>query len=169
MLINTHHIIADLVSEDEHPPTSKRKELNKIRFSDQKADIDLLHLQKLFKEGAFWAQDRKIEDLAIAIANSDPVISAWNDHTLIGFARATSDCVYRATIWDVVVNPQYQGYGLGRSLIEKILTHPRIKNVERVYLMTTYQQGFYTRLGFQYSHPSTTMVMYHPAQKMSQD
>lgn len=134
---------------------------SQIYFCDRKSQVDLTQLQALFKLAAFWAQGRKIEDLAVAINNSEPVISAWDEDRLIGFARATSDCVYRATIWDVVVHPDYQGAGLGRKLVQTVLSHPRISRVERVYLMTTYQQGFYARMGFQYSNPSTTMVLYN--------
>lgn len=132
-----------------------------IHVSDRKSEVDIKQLQELFKAAAFWAQNRRLEDLAIAIANSDPVISLWDQEQLIGFARATSDCVYRASIWDVVIHPDYQGLGLGRRLMETLLNHPRISRVERVYLMTTYQQGFYTRLGFQFPNPSTTMVLYN--------
>lgn len=134
---------------------------SQIYFCDRKSQVDLTQLQALFKLAAFWAQDRKIEDLAVAINNSEPVISAWDEDRLIGFARATSDCVYRATIWDVVIHPDYQGAGLGRKLVQMVLSHPRISQVERVYLMTTYQQGFYARMGFKYSNRSTTMVLYN--------
>lgn len=136
-------------------------EAHQIQVRDRQSDVDLQQLQELFKAAAFWAQNRRIDDLAIAIANSDPVISLWDQTQLIGFARATSDCVYRASIWDVVIHPDYQGYGLGKKLMETILNHPRVSRVERVYLMTTYQQGFYTRLGFQFPNPSTTMVLYN--------
>ncbi len=146
-----------------------------IQFCDRKSQIDFQQLQELFHLAAFWAQNRRIEDLEVAIANSDPVISVWDENKLIGFARATSDGIYRATIWDVVVHPAYQGAGLGRKLVETVLSHPRVSRVERVYLMTTYQQGFYTRIGFECSNPSTTMVLYNnqplteplPAQVMS--
>ena len=131
-----------------------------IQFCYQKSQIDFNQLQKLFQLGAFWAQDRKIEDLEVAIANSDPAISVWDGDRLIGFARATSDGIYRATIWDVVVHPDYRGAGLGRKLVETVLSHPRLSRVERVYLMTSHQQSFYDRIGFQ-SNPSTTMVLYN--------
>ena len=132
-----------------------------IRVCDHQADVDIQQLQELFKLAAFWAQNRSFEDLEIAIANSDPVISIWDDDRLIGFTRATSDCVFRATIWDVVIHPNYRGQGLGRKLIETLLDHPRIRRVERVYLMTTYQQGFYLNLGFEFPNPSTAMVLYN--------
>lgn len=140
---------------------SKTTDCRHIRFCDRKSEIDLKELQELFNAAAFWAQDRKIEDLAIAIANSEPAISVWDGDRMIGFARATSDGIYRGTIWDVVIHPDYQGAGLGRKLVQTVLSHPRMSRVERVYLMTTRQQKFYERIGFEHN-ASTTMVLYNP-------
>jgi ribosomal protein S18 acetylase RimI-like enzyme len=131
-----------------------------IQFCDCKSKIDYFQLQQLFRLGAFWAKDRKIEDWEVAIANSEPVISVWDTERLIGFARGTSDGIYRATIWDVVVHPDYRGAGLGRKLVQTVLSHPRMSRVERVYLMTTHQQSFYERIGFE-SNSTTTMVLYN--------
>lgn len=132
-----------------------------IQFREyRQSEINLYQLQELFNLAAFWAKGRSIEDLSIAIANSDPVITICDGEQLIGFARATSDGIYRATIWDVVIHPDYRGTGLGRKLVETVLSHPRVRRVERVYLMTTHQQEFYQKIGFQ-SNLSTTMVLYH--------
>lgn len=133
---------------------------SQIKFSDRKSEIDLKQLQQLFNISAFWAQGRSIEDLDIAITNSDPVISIWNGERLIGFARATSDGIYRATIWDVIIHPDYRGTGLGSKLVETVLSHGRMMRVERVYLMTTHQQGFYEKIGFQ-TNSTTTMVLHN--------
>jgi len=131
-----------------------------IQFCDRKSKIDINQLQELFQSAAFWAQDRKVEDLEIAIANSEPVITVWDAERLIGFARATSDGIYRATIWDVVIHLDYRGAGLGRKLVETVLSHPRMNRVERVYLMTSMQQRFYERIGFE-CNASTTMVLFN--------
>lgn len=131
-----------------------------IQFCDRKSQIDYQQLLELFQITAFWAKDRKIEDLAIAIANSEPVISVWDNEKMIGFARATSDGIYRAAIWDVVIHPDYQGAGLGRKLIHTVLSHPNLSRVERVYLTTTHQQSFYKRIGFE-QNSSTTMVLHN--------
>jgi N-acetylglutamate synthase-like GNAT family acetyltransferase len=127
-----------------------------IRFCDRSADLDLHQLQALLNKSAFWAIDRQIEDLQIAISRSEPVVSAWDEEKLIGFARATSDGVYRATIWDVVVDCDYQRLGLGRKLVETVLADPCMQRVEKIYLTTTHQQSFYERLGF-VINSSTTM------------
>ncbi|MBW4685279.1 MAG: GNAT family N-acetyltransferase [Komarekiella atlantica HA4396-MV6] len=129
-----------------------------LQFSDRKSEIDLCQLQELFNISAFWAKGRSLEDLSIAIANSDPVISVSDENRLIGFARATSDGIYRATIWDVVIHPEYRGSGVGSNLVQTVLSHPRMKWVERVYLMTTHQQEFYEKIGFQLN-TTTTMVL----------
>ncbi|MGF1590996.1 MAG: GNAT family N-acetyltransferase [Pleurocapsa sp.] len=131
-----------------------------IQFCVDKSKVDFEQLQSLFIRTAFWARSRNMDDLKIAIANSNPVVTVWDGDRLIGFARATSDGVYRAAIWDVVIDPNYQGVGLGRKLVQTVLSHPLVSKVERVYLTTTHQQSFYERIGFK-RNESTTMVLYN--------
>lgn len=131
-----------------------------FQFTDCLSEADLQQLQRLFQVAAFWAKDRSLADMATAIAHSCPVVTAWDGARLIGFARATSDGVYRATLWDVVIDPDYQGGGLGRKLVQTVLSHSHISRVERVYLMTTHEQGFYQRIGFEIN-ASTTLVLHN--------
>ncbi len=127
---------------------------------EMQRSLSLLDLQDLFQRAAFWAQNRSLEDLQVALDNSKPICVAWEGDRLVGFARATSDGVYRATIWDVVIHPDYQGNGLGRKLVVSLLSHPHLSRVERIYLMTTYQEKFYERIGFE-RNSSTTMVLHN--------
>lgn len=129
-----------------------------IQFRQSKSDIDLEQLKQLFDLHAFWARDRRIEDLRIAIEHSDPTISVWDNNALIGFARATSDGIYRAMIWDVVIDEQYRGLGLGRRLVNILVGHPALARVERVYLTTSHHQNFYERLGF-VRNDTATMIL----------
>ncbi len=130
-----------------------------FQYTDTLSAAQLQQLIDLFHQAAFWASDRTAADMAIAIAHSHPVVTVWDHDTLIGFARATSDGIYRATIWDVVVHPDYQGAGLGRKLVQTVLSHPLMSRIERVYLMTTNQQAFYERIGFE-ENQTTTMVLF---------
>jgi ribosomal protein S18 acetylase RimI-like enzyme len=131
-----------------------------FQYSEHLSREHLEQLMKLFQRAAFWACDRTPEDMQTAIAHSRPVVTVWDGEQLIGFARATSDGVFRATIWDVVIDPTYQGAGLGRKLVETVLSHPLMSRIERVYLMTTHQQQFYERIGFQ-ENQTATMVLFH--------
>ncbi|AFY59946.1 GNAT family N-acetyltransferase [Synechococcus sp. PCC 6312] len=119
---------------------------------------EVQQVQALFEQGTFWAQGRDLAGLTQAILASDVVVTAWNGAKLIGMARALSDRVYRATVWDVVVLPQYRGQGLGKQLVQTLLETPELKRVERIYLMTTHHQAFYERFGFQ-TNSTTTMVL----------
>ena len=58
----------------------------------------------------------------------------------------------------MVIHPEYRGVGLGRKMVETLLSHPHMNRVERVYLMTTHQQRFYERIGFD-ENQTTTMVL----------
>ena len=55
-----------------------------------------------------------------------------------------------------------RGAGLGRKLVETVISHPHMSNVERVYLMTTNQKQFYERVGFSENETTTMVLMNHP-------
>jgi ribosomal protein S18 acetylase RimI-like enzyme len=108
----------------------------------------LWKLQRLLDQHAFWAQGRTLRDLRRMLAGSAAVVSLWRGRRLVGFGRASSDGVFRAVLWDVVIPEDLQGQGLGRQLVEALLNTPQLQGVERVYLMTTNSAGFYQQLGF---------------------
>ena len=118
----------------------------------------LQQLQALLDDHSFWAQGRSAAQLRRMLAGSQAVVSAWRGQRLVGFGRASSDGVFRAVLWDVVVAGEEQGRGLGRRLVEALLAEPALAGVERVYLMTTNSAGFYTQLGFEASSVQQLMM-----------
>jgi ribosomal protein S18 acetylase RimI-like enzyme len=87
--------------------------------------------------------------IAKALANSLAVVSAWDGPIMVGFARATGDKVFNATIWDVVVRPQYQRRGVGVLVMRELLDE--LDSYE-IPLVTLYADpgtdAFYKRFGF---------------------
>jgi ribosomal protein S18 acetylase RimI-like enzyme len=81
------------------------------------------------------------------LGRTDLVISAWDGDRLIGFGRVLTDYVFRASIWDVIVDKHYQSRGIGSELVKHILHHPALKEVELFWLCTRTPE-FYERLGF---------------------
>ena len=68
---------------------------------------------------------------------------------LVGLARATSDGAFNATIWDVLVSPQYQGKGLGKALVEHTTRALLDRQIGNVTLFADASVvGFYKSLGF---------------------
>lgn len=97
-----------------------------------------------------------MEDAVRMLQHTDFTICAWDGERLIGFGRVLTDFVYRATIWDVIVDRAYQGRGIGTEIVTRILHHPQLERVELFWLCTR-RPGFYERLGFS-SKEQTGMV-----------
>jgi len=119
--------------------------------------LPLTALQLLLSRNTFWAQHRSLKELRKMLRGSQAVISLWSENELVGFGRASSDGIYRAVLWDVVIDENHQGKGNGKLLLEALLNHPNLVEVERVYLMTTNQAGFYGELGFEEIKSQTLM------------
>ena len=118
----------------------------------------LLKLRRLFQKHAFWAQQRGDAELRRMLRGSDVVVSLWRGKRLVGFGRASTDGIYRAVLWDIVVAGDLQGRGLGRQVVEALLSAPSLRNVERLYLMTTNSAGFYHQLGFRNVDPQQLLI-----------
>ena len=108
----------------------------------------LFKLQKFLHRNAFWAKNRKIKDLKKCLANSDVIISIWSNNEPVGFGRALTDGVYRGVLWDIVIDQNHQGRGYGKMIIKNILESKRIKNTQKIYLMTTNKKLFYSQVDF---------------------
>jgi GNAT superfamily N-acetyltransferase len=105
-------------------------------------------LQRLFRDNSFWARERILSDMRRMLRGSQVAVSLWEGSLLIGFGRATSDGVYRAVLWDVVVDERFHGLGLGKTVVKALLDSAPVARAERVYLMTSNCKGFYEHLGF---------------------
>ena len=116
-------------------------------------------IQQLFEENTTWAKKRSIKNIKKMLENTDIAISLWRDRKIIGFGRATTDEIYRATLWDVVIKKEEQGSGLGKVIINELLNSNRLKNVEKVYLMTSNSTNFYSQCGFKQVKNQTLMLM----------
>ena len=126
-----------------------------ITFSERK-DFDPALLIRLY-DCASWAKARIPDDVKDMLAHTDLTISVWDGPKLVGFGRVLTDYVYRASIWDVIVDPAYQGQDIGTKIMERILHHPALRRVELFWLNTRDKQAFYEKLGFS-SNEQTGMV-----------
>ena len=120
-------------------------------FLSTDRDVDLYELEELC-DAVGWAR-RPIRKVRKAIQHSFLVVTMWeqrgNRRRLIGFSRATSDHAFNATIWDVVVHPDYQGRGLGKLLMSQLIKKLRSEDISNVTLFADpHVVDFYRTLGF---------------------
>ena len=105
-------------------------------------------LQKLLDRNAFWAKSRTINDLKKCLANSDVIVSLWVGNEIVGFGRALTDGIYRGVLWDIVIDKDHQSKGFGSLILKNLLSSKKIKNTEKLYLMTTNKKQFYSQFDF---------------------
>ena len=119
----------------------------------------LKKLQVLFNQNTLWAKDRTLDQIKRMLANSNVIITIWYKNNLVGFGRATTDQVYRAVLWDIVVSQNVQRVGLGKIIVEELLKDKKINSAEKIYLMTTDSKDFYKQLGFKVNINQTLMML----------
>ena len=122
--------------------------------------LRLGQVRQLFDQHSFWAQQRTRRQLVRMLLGSASAVSVWSRGRLVALGRATSDGVFRAVLWDVVVDAEFRSQGLGTQLVEELLRCEPVARAERVYLMTTNGSRFYTRLGFSEHHGQHLLVRY---------
>ena len=118
-------------------------------------------LQTLLEENTSWAKGRTQKQIRQMLKNSNTVVTIWKNLKLIGFGRGTSDSVFRAVLWDIVIASDYQKTGLGKILLRTLLESRSIKNVDKVYLMTTNCMEFYEDNQFSVVTDQTLLVRYN--------
>jgi len=128
--------------------TQKNKE--EIFVCSKDKELDLIELDQLLQTVG-WSR-RPIRRVKRALDFSILVVGLWiHDETfprLIGFARCTGDGILEATVWDVAVNPIYQGKGLGKELMKYILKELKNIGISKVTLFADAEVvSFYKRQG----------------------
>ena len=119
-------------------------------FSDSKP-FDLIELEQLL-QAVGWGR-RPLRRVKRALDNSLLKVGLWKHDPkfprLIGFARCTGDGIIDATIWDVAINPVYQGYGLGKQLMTYLMRSLKREGISRVTLFADSDViNFYKRQGW---------------------
>ncbi|WP_036945131.1 GNAT family N-acetyltransferase [Pseudanabaena sp. PCC 6802] len=113
-------------------------------------DSQVEQLHELYQH-EWWSCGRNLADVRKMLSNSDFIfgICEERDRQLVAFARVLSDRVYRALIFDVIVAEDYRGKGLGLLLIEQIVSHPELSQVECIQLFCLPEMlPFYQKMGF---------------------
>ncbi|MDX2216919.1 MAG: GNAT family N-acetyltransferase [Oculatellaceae cyanobacterium bins.114] len=123
---------------------------SRIFFSTDR-EIDLYELEELC-DAVGWSR-RPLRKVKKAIQHSFLVVSMWEQRgaqrRLIGFSRATSDHAFNATIWDVVVHPDFQGKGFGKALMKQMIKKLRSEDISNITLFADpHVVDFYRGLGF---------------------
>ncbi|WP_259342368.1 GNAT family N-acetyltransferase [Mammaliicoccus sciuri] len=102
-------------------------------------------IKEVYESVGWLGHDKeKIENI---FHNSSHVVIVKNYDEVIAIARALSDGVFNAAIYDVVVKKTYQQKGISRKMIEILLED--LKQISCIHLIsTTGNEELYRKLGF---------------------
>jgi GNAT superfamily N-acetyltransferase len=113
------------------------------------AEVPPADLLALYGAVGWTAYTDNPELLRRGVAGSSYVVTARTGDRLVGLARALSDDATICYLQDVLVHPEAQRQGIGRSLVQAVLE--RYRPVRQKVLLTddeAAQRAFYEALGY---------------------
>ncbi len=115
-----------------------------LSFDGARVQLDVVHPALA---ASYWSPDVRRDVLERAIQNS-LVGSAVPGARQVGVARGVTDRATFAWLCDVWVDDTVRGRGLGKQLVQALLTHPELQTLRRWCLATKDAHGLYARYGF---------------------
>jgi len=116
-----------------------------ISTDRERLNASLIH--NFLSNHAYWARGRSLEVVNRAIGNSLN-FGVYKDGEQIGFARVVTDYATFAWLADVFILDEYRGRGLGKWLLEVIVSHQQLQGFRRWVLATKDAHELYRRFGF---------------------
>lgn len=103
----------------------------------------------------YWANGRSRAVIERSIQNS-LCVGVYLYGEQIAFARCVTD--YATIFWlaDVIVDERFRGRGVGKAMVEAILSHERLAGLNGI-LATRDAHGLYARYGFAQADPTRYM------------
>ena len=90
------------------------------------------------------------EDLREAISNSWYALFVYDSKKLIGSGRIIADGRYHALIVDMIIHPEYQGKGIGGSLLTRLIQKCLEHDIRDIQLFSAKEKyGFYEKYNFE--------------------
>jgi ribosomal protein S18 acetylase RimI-like enzyme len=107
--------------------------------------VDWEELSQLYRIAPLG--DKKPADLRVSFTNSRYTCLVYDGGQLIAAGRALADGVDCSYICDLAVHPDYQGAGIGRAMVERLVELSRGHRKIILYAAPG-KEGFYLKLGF---------------------
>ena len=123
---------------------------NRLQLRRSLTPAQVRQLVDLFQQ-EWWTKGRQKEDVERLIANAGPIFAFIDplNEELVAFARATTDGVFKAMIFDIIVRDSWRNTGLGRLLMNTIMTDPVLSQVKHRELYCLEDMlPFYEKWGF---------------------
>lgn len=116
-------------------------------WSEDPARLPAEQIHRLLQT-TYWAERRDLARVRQHLDEADLNLGYAEAGQLLAYARATLPMAETGWLFDVVVHPEHRGRGLGKELVERLLGHPRLNGLRRIFLDTRDAEGLYAKYGF---------------------
>jgi ribosomal protein S18 acetylase RimI-like enzyme len=116
-----------------------------LTWSDSLDDVDWEELSALYKVAPLG--DKPAANLKIVFGNSRFRCFVRDEGRIVGVGRALADGVDTSYVCDVAVLPEYQGTGLGKQIVGKLVERSRGHKKIILYAVPG-KEPFYRKFGF---------------------
>jgi GNAT superfamily N-acetyltransferase len=115
--------------------------------SDERTRLDRAAVRRFIGDESYWAAGIPQSVMDKAIEHS-LCFGMLRGDSQVGFARVVTDRATFGYLCDVFVDPAHRGNGLGKWLVDCVLSHPDLQGLRRLSLVTRDAHALYTPHGF---------------------
>lgn len=122
-------------------------------------DVALHSILPLYQRNQ-WSSAQKPDALYRALMNAHSLVTAWDGDRLVGLGNALSDGHLVVYYPHLLVDPDYQGQGIGKLIVARMLARYGHLHMQ----MLTADGGaveFYQKQGFTPAGQTVSMWVYH--------
>jgi len=135
---------------------------NGFRITTEESKMDTKYIHEFLSTKSYWAEGIPIDTVEKSIRGS-LCFGVFSNERQVGFARAITDKATFAWLADVFIDDRYRGQGLGKWLMEVIISHEDLQGLRRIMLGTKDAHGLYAQYGFiPLPYPERMMTIHHP-------
>ena len=121
--------------------------MNDITYKTTKDDINWQEVSDVLRRSGL--SDHTPKEQETIFTNSYAVVFVYNKDQIVGVGRALSDGVCQAAVYNIALDEEFKGFGIGRKLIALLLDQVKGQNV----ILYTHPQtvALYEKMGFRRS------------------
>ena len=132
-----------------------------LRYQDNCRNIRWDEVRALLDKTGMAATN--VEVHRVSFEASAEVLFVFDGDKLVGLGRAISDGVRQAALYDIAVDPVYQGVKIGREIMMRIMQ--KLAGCNFILYASPGKEDFYRKLGFK--KMKTGMVLFSNPERMN--
>jgi ribosomal protein S18 acetylase RimI-like enzyme len=112
--------------------------------------VKIEEVEQLYRDAGWWHDDYVAEKFIQKMASGSCCFAgAFDNGKMIGMGRAVSDGASDAFIQDVTVLGEYRGQGIGKQIVNFVISDLKQKGIDWIGLIACPRtETFYAELGF---------------------